>query len=75
MKILIKVKNKKITIPVPISMCTTALKLLPQKYITKEQKLISVESLKIIKKELKKYKGMKIFEVEVASGEHISITI
>ena len=75
MKVSIRVENKKITIPVPISLGVIVVRCVPKKYINKEQKILVIESLKIIRKELKNYKGMKIVEVDAKSGEHVSITV
>lgn len=75
MKVSIRVENKKFSIPVPITIGTIVIRCISKKYITKEQKILVIESLKIIRKELKKYKGIKIVEVDTASGEHVSITV
>lgn len=75
MKVLIKVEDKRFYIPVPISLGVIAVKCTPKKYITIEQKKLVISTLKVIKRELKQYKGMKIVDVEASSGERISITI
>lgn len=75
MKIILKVENKTFKIPVPISLATFALRLVPEKILSKSNKKLALVLLKKCKKELKLYKGLDIVEIKSSAGEEIRISV
>lgn len=75
MKVRVRADGYRFFVPIPLSLASLTLRCVGRKYITPEQKQIVLASLKVIRKELKKYKGLTIVEVETASGEYISIKV
>lgn len=75
MKIYIKAEKIKITIPVPLNMGSMFIRCIPNKYITKEEKVLALKAFKAIKHSLKQCNGMTIVEIESSTGEEIRITV
>lgn len=71
----IKSEGFNLTLPVPLSMGSVAIRCIPKRYINTEQKQMVLQLFKVIKSSLKCYKGLKIVEIVSQSGEHITVTI
>ena len=75
MKIKINSKDNNLSIPVPLSLASTCIRLIPSKEISKEDKKTILAMIKYCKKELKNYKGLEIVNISSADGDKIKIVI
>lgn len=75
MKMKINTGEKKFSIPVPFSLASTLVRMIPSKEISKEDKKKILSLLKLCKKELKSYKGLEFININSSSGEKITIEV
>lgn len=73
MKVLIKVKKVKFTLPLPVFLFGFIIKHIPNKEITEEMRIFIIDSIKCVEKNLKEYKGVKIVEIETNDGYEVTI--
>lgn len=73
MKIKINSKDTNLSIPVPLSLAITFIRLIPSKEISKEDKKTILAMIKCCKKELKNYKGLEIVNITSADGDKVRI--
>lgn len=73
MKIKINSKDTNLSIPVPLSLASTCIRLIPSKEISKEDKKTILAMIKCCKKELKNYKGLEIVNITSADGDKVRI--
>ncbi len=71
----IKSEDFNLTLPIPLSMGSVAIRCIPKKYLNNQQKKIALQLFKAVKGSLKDYKGLKIVEVVSQNGEYISVKI
>ena len=75
MKVNIRSKEVKLFIPVPLSLVSIGVRLIPDKEISKEDKKIILTMINSCKKELKRYKGLEIVNISSANGDKIIIRV
>ena len=75
MKVTIKVDKIRFTIPISLSLCGFIIRLIPNKELTEELKVLIIEAIKCVKGSSKEYKGMNIAEIETADGQEVKITL
>lgn len=75
MIISIKSEGFNLTLPIPLSMGSVAIKFIPNKFLNTEEKKLALQLFKSVKNTLKNYKGLKILEVISHTGEHILVKI
>lgn len=75
MKVKIKSKDVKLLVPVPLSLVSIGVRLIPNKEISNEDKKIILAMINSCKKELKKYKGLEIVNISSANGDKIIIKV
>ena len=75
MKVKIKSKDVKLLVPVPLSLVSICLMLIPNKESGNEDKKIILAMINSCKKELKKYKGLEIVNISSANGDKIIIKV
>lgn len=75
MKIKINSKDTNLSIPVPLSLAITFIRLIPSKEISKEDKKTILAMIKCCKKELKNYKGLEIVNITSADGDKVRIIV
>ncbi|WP_195987209.1 hypothetical protein [Clostridium sp. D53t1_180928_C8] len=75
MKININSKDTNLSIPVPLSLASTCIRLIPSKEISKEDKKTILAMIKCCKKELKNYKGLEIVNITSADGDKVRIIV
>lgn len=75
MKIRIKAEGINLWLPVPLCLGNIAIHFAIRDQISNEHKKLLLQTFNVCKKELKKYKGMRIVEVHTSNGEHITVTL
>ncbi|MBM6860319.1 hypothetical protein H9X78_07415 [Clostridium saudiense] len=71
----IKSEGFNLTLPIPLSMGSVAIKCIPNKFLNTQEKKLALQLFKSVKGTLKDYKGLKIVEVISHNGEHILVKI
>lgn len=74
LKIKIKSEGKRFSLRVPYFLGGVALKFANVK-LSREEKVLMKKAYKVLKKEVKNYKGLTVLEVNSKDGEHVSITL
>lgn len=75
MKIKINSKDTNLSIPVPLSLASTCIRLIPSKEISKEDKKTILAMIKCCKKELKNYKGLEVVNITSEDGDKVKIIV
>ena len=75
MKIKINSKDTNLSIPVPLSLASTCIRLIPNKEISKEDKKTILAMIKYCKKELKNYKGLEVVNITSEDGDKVKIIV
>lgn len=79
MRVIIKSEGRRYFIPVPLGLGGVGLKI-AMKFATKEtltnnQQKDILTFYKVLKKELKSYKGLKLVEVKEANGDEVTVIV
>lgn len=75
MIISIKSEGFNLTLPIPLSMGSVAIRCIPNKFLNTKEKKLALQLFKLVKGTLNDYKGLKIVEVISHTGEHILVKI
>ena len=75
MRIRIKVDRVNWWVPVPLGLGGVAIRIGTKGRVPDVERKLILQVYKSCKKELKKYKGLRIVEVETANGERVVITL